>query len=396
MSAIGSLISSPISFLRKYRESAPVTKTFSEEQEISKRSGVLWKCINRSSDKSGGYIYTLRYRKKYDHQTFNDPERLKAAQAKALSIFPAVEPVSISIPYLDPRILVDSDLLIKPLAKQRFRAQYSTNFENNPSLVISDMTDAEKIEFKKNMWKTSKADHIDFYQHQLRNYIQHHEILKQLGYTIERRTSESKTDSTKGAGVFVQLPDEVVLTARWNDLRQNFPDLPQLHILKSDGIAGDMEFVQAFLDYSALLSSAGEFCHDHFFHVIPVIIALLSYGLNAVEERNRLRGIVSIIFDKIAAVKKLIESKKFIVDHPKDFLLLQASAGIIADASSSVSSISTSQERFPSNISSEEYIKRVFTSPKNLPSLRRRPEFAAVEILPERILQLWKEIEEHF
>lgn len=390
MSAIGSPNEPSKRLCGINRDAGLSTEMFSEKQEISKRSSVLWKCINRTLDESGGYLYTLRYRKKYDHETFHDPKRRQAAHKRALSIFPALEPMCINLPFLDARVLTECDKLIMPLARQRFRTQFNDYFEKKPNEIFNIMSDIEKKQLKKTVWKATKADHVGYYKKHFANHILNYEVIRQLGYRIERRAP----DSNMRAGVFLQLPDEVVLTTRWSQLKQTRPDLPSLFLTNSNGIAGDLEFVKAFMKYSALLSSAGEFCHDHIFHVIPTIVSMLTYGRNAVRERSRVRDIISTIFYKVVEVKKWIDEERAVIEPYTNFLLLQATVGILADVSSSISDLSVSKERFPPDKTSEVFIRSALTSPKQIEALYRRAEFSEIEIIPDRIVELWNEIDQ--
>ncbi len=101
----------------------------------------------------------------------------------------------------------------------------------------------------------------------------HLEIFSELGFKIEQ----------KGNEVYLRLPDREALLSRWAKLRKKHPKLPELKVQSSQGVAGHLEFVNAYFRCDVLLSSGKEFIHDHLIHVLPTLGFILS-SLTAYQE----------------------------------------------------------------------------------------------------------------
>lgn len=89
-------------------------------------------------------------------------------------------------------------------------------------------------------------------------------IAKEIGY---------KTESTRDGRLILYLLDKDALIANWNKYCTKNPELklPPLDIVDGEGIAGDLEFVEALLHHDALLSRGKEFVHDSTAHIIPTL-----------------------------------------------------------------------------------------------------------------------------
>lgn len=368
--------------------SQPLSGALTEEQEISKRSGALWKCIGRTPNDSGGFIYTLRYRKKYDEETFGVLGRNCAADNHSEKIYPAAEPYSFTLVFLDPRILTEKYRLIKEFAKTSFLGGIYKFFQSG----ILSGSDKAKENLQKNLWKIQKIGSLASHEQMYANEISQHKILIQLGYSIQKRKVDSPTNPSERRGVYLKLPDETALIALWNQLRLTRPDLPEFKLINSAGIAGDAEFIKAFLEYLALLSSGEEFCHDHISHIIPTLVSILCYGMEAIVERDRLRKIVSTIFDKIVIAQKAVETQEVPHVKPIDLLLLQAAASAFADNASAMSNIEKTQKNYPSHMTSVQCLRSVLNNKKIVDSFKRRSEFANVDMSPERLIDVWNQI----
>jgi hypothetical protein len=66
------------------------------------------------------------------------------------------------------------------------------------------------------------------------------------------------------------IPDRETLIHRYNELRKTheYRDLPPLDIVSGQGIASDLEFVQANIDHDGIISEGKEFAHDVSEHII--------------------------------------------------------------------------------------------------------------------------------
>ena len=252
-----------------------------EAEEISKKSGELWECVKRKPDSySPGYIYTFKLKDEYDGVTSRNGrgDRLHAAKKKIKMIYPAVEPLGKELSYLDPR--VDEKKFIKQFILDNWnKVKFS-------SLKHSRAEDLQAQEFL-----TSKARFI----------LDMGVFLQKLGYEIKYEVD----------GVYLNLPDRETLIARWGKLREASPELPPLNIASSKGIADDITFIEKYFTHVAILSDGGEFVHDHFAHVMSVLILMYSSWKNNdskqyQEERARSVKLVATFYRKIMIAKREI------------------------------------------------------------------------------------------
>lgn len=73
-----------------------------------------------------------------------------------------------------------------------------------------------------------------------------------------------------GDTVIFTIPSIAKLQEIWKTLRHDNPDFPELTIYSSDGIASDLEFVEAYMLYDVTVSTGIERVHD-FIHLYDVI-----------------------------------------------------------------------------------------------------------------------------
>ncbi len=108
----------------------------------------------------------------------------------------------------------------------------------------------------------------------LQSLFENAPILEKLGYSYSDKTGVLK------------LPDLEALRRSWRALQLENPNLPDLDILPSDGIADDISFVAGSLTHDVILSTGKEFVHDHLFHVIAAIKLLSSAPKKELEHEK--------------------------------------------------------------------------------------------------------------
>lgn len=104
-------------------------------------------------------------------------------------------------------------------------------------------------------------------------------------------------------GVYLTLPDREALLSRWEKLRESHPELPPLDIVSSNGVAGNLEFIETYLHHHALLSTGEEFVHDSIAHIIPVLSEML-VSPSFTKKRGKIAERVNQIYQKIMKAKK--------------------------------------------------------------------------------------------
>lgn len=162
-----------------------------EAKAIEQKHGVTWECLDRVAD-GPGYIYQFRLKAAYDPKGDVNNHKHAAFTAKLLEIFPAIEPELNKLALLDPEKL---------------------------------------LQIRQSGRETPETRAM--------------ELIQTLGYRY-------RADST---GHYLYLPDKEALLARFEKLRKSHPNLRALNIISSEGIANDMDFVEAYIKgYDALLS----------------------------------------------------------------------------------------------------------------------------------------------
>lgn len=101
--------------------------------------------------------------------------------------------------------------------------------------------------------------------------VRNWKVLRPLGYYHDQDSS-------------LNLPDRVALLGRWNLLRSNQPELPELTIIDSEGVAGDAAFIQAYIETDGILSTGIEFVHDNSAHIALVLGMILEEGWDYYKE----------------------------------------------------------------------------------------------------------------
>lgn len=121
----------------------------------------------------------------------------------------------------------------------------------------------------------------------------------------------------------LELPDLNALLAGWETVRATHnKELQPLDIIESSGITDDLTFTEEFLAHDCLLSSGEEFVHDHCFHVMPYIFAVLYHEDDFDKEKAKLALDVAKIYQKIMVVKNALgEGKLQLPDATRDSLM---------------------------------------------------------------------------
>lgn len=298
----------------------------SEEEAIASRSGELWECVGRKPTEFGcSYIFKLK--DEYDSITpppnenslpKQEIEKKEEATTKKLkTIFPAAESGGEQFRLLDPSKR-------EQLLQEKF--EYLLTCYVNP----------EEVEEKLKAWKSLQSEL--------------HTTLNQLGY---------RSDYTKN-GVYLTLPDANTLMGRWEELRKTKPELPELDIVSSDGIASDMSFIESYFTHTCLLSNGKEYAHDHIAHIMPTIGMMNEPKVDNVsyqQERARLVKLIANDYKRIMLFKKQLAEGTFkaapeeVLKAEKLIKQIEASLGSFVDAISGQGSKSlTRAHRSNSNI----------------------------------------------
>lgn len=108
------------------------------------------------------------------------------------------------------------------------------------------------------------------------------DLLKKLGYSFQQKK--------------MKLPDFNLLNYNWKKLQKEKPDLPDLDIVDSDGIATDKDFLRLTFSRQGVLSNGKEFVHDQTIHIIKLIIMLWYYRQDFTIAKNDFFSVYESIF----------------------------------------------------------------------------------------------------
>jgi len=245
-------------------KSAEVDRILSKEEEMKRKSGEVWKCVD--IDKDGNYLFRIE-----DQYNFLlTPHFHENYLRKQAEIFPAVEPPL-------------SELLS---LSRNFHADFEEYLHLNPDKEVSLELSFARLGELGLIPATAPT------------------LSPILGYEIVVREGEW----------LLKLPSMDNLSATWKDLQKAIPDLPDLWIYESSGIAGDREFIEVFLQgYHALLSSDKEFVHDQLVHLYHAAISILEekihkHSKNYSELKNNFQIQVRDFLNKIDYIKANIHN----------------------------------------------------------------------------------------
>lgn len=230
-----------------------------EDEEIQNRSGYLWECIGRRPDQFGGFLYEFKLRKEFDDVTVEEDlkKHKEAIDRINKDYFPAVELSAAELSYLNSAI--DMEKGIDELTQLKIDKIAQLIF-----VTISPSASEERIRKQTNEWHREKIRRAT-----AKDYKMFSEV-KVLGYKME----------SKQGGFYLSLPDQEALKCRWEKIRRERKELPELDIVSIGEHTDGLEVVEAYLKHHGHLSNGNEFVHDSLVHLIPTLAEILVSGKN--------------------------------------------------------------------------------------------------------------------
>lgn len=179
-------------------------------------------------------------------------------------------------------------------------------------------------------------------------------VAKEIGYKAEF------IQDGRDEKLILYLLDKNALIANWNEYcTKNLElKLPHLDIVDGEGIAGDLEFVEALLHHDALLSRGQEFVHDSTAHIFPVLERIVE----AAKTKNPYghfgfhRKEIKLYYDKIVLAKELISLQPDTIKQIDKSLVekihthmdkIEAALGALTDSLSSEAAINLVNNPIP-------------------------------------------------
>lgn len=189
----------------------------SEAEQISKKDSALWECMSRKPNKGKGHLYTFKLKEEFN--------------------------------------------ILKPNEYQGDGSSDSGKDYENGEKLNKDAI----LNLNKKYQEIFPAIESSELHQNINDYDS--PVFHLLGYDSKIINNE----------IYIALPDREALDHNWKKLREKRPDLPALSFISSDGIAGDMDFVEAYISHDGLLSDGEEFIHDHGSHLMPALHLMYSH-----------------------------------------------------------------------------------------------------------------------
>lgn len=150
-----------------------------------------------------------------------------------------------------------------------------------------------------------------------------------LGFGFYTKSDSDDPDA------YVELPDHDALIARWKLVMVQYPELPALDILAAPGIAGDIDFIEAYFTHDALSSDGIEFFHDRMAHVVRTIMFIWNEKEHYQRQKFQYAKEVMNGYKQLMAYKYNVQdTRDKVLFTPEAFKLLETSVGLAADFSS--------------------------------------------------------------
>ncbi len=309
-----------------------------EDQRVKNKAAGMWKCIGKSPDSVAGHLYHFKLKEKYDR--YRKPYSRTVREAiyqKETRLYPALES-NFGFPTLVQQDFTKDNWFkatISGLLEQDIKGhawhragkiETGTFYINN---ILTDELKRDIAQLDTNMvfFKLIKKIYniclsaydegrISFEQindkiptaRQYDSLLQKNQLYRQLGYSSQVETDGSLT---------LTLPNRRALLTRWAVYRRTHlhMELPKIDIQNQKGIASDIGFISCFLTHDALLSTGGEFLHDHLFHVVNLMMLIFDKnqeGLSAAEkyykEKTRIRCVIYKATETIERAKLALQS----------------------------------------------------------------------------------------
>lgn len=196
------------------------------------------------------------------------------------------------------------------------------------------------------------------------------------------------------ANQLLYLPDSSAITHGWQELQVKYPTLPSIEIIDSSGIAGDVEFFQAFIQSKVILSDSIEFVHDSLYHVstrIRLIASCIFSKLDYHVEMKRIYNLLEGRFQKIEqAQNEYLNTERMSKRVSKKLEMLQFGLSAIVDYFSLISDHISDLSRF-NNKFIEEFFKDIWERPDWKMYLQKR--FNDTPIVSQKEIQLfWNDV----
>lgn len=132
-----------------------------------------------------------------------------------------------------------------------------------------------------------------------------------LPFKLDRLKDFGYGHYSKNGRTYIVLPDQKALNLRFEEYRRKYPELnlQPLVVRSSAGIATDMEYTKAYSEATVLLSTELEFVHDHFYHIILTLLAILENSSMYYKERARIEKIVQDIYQQVLKIERAVQTE---------------------------------------------------------------------------------------
>lgn len=315
-----------------------------EKDELAKKSGTFWEAVSRTPEKNGGYLYTFKLRDDLNNVTKeSDLIQETMIEYSNHKIFPAIEYTGL--------------FAVSEIPDHLERGAELLNKITEP--LIENLDPSLSPEKREQAIKQIKRDLIP----KVKPIIKIRNALSHLGY---------KCTTEKDGSVQLTLPDREAFLVRWEKLREENPDLPSIDLAAADGIASDMDFIEAYFTHDVLLSSNKEFLHDHMYHVIPLVYRIIESNSNRIpsykKERFKVVKLIAEEYSKIQIIKNELKERRLGIPE-NDLLILEkhidkfeSALGALTDVFAAINKYENSNDMRSTHI--EKHFYQIWNDPQ--------------------------------
>lgn len=316
------------------------TEASAEQAKLEKRHSALWRCIGRvKCPISGGYLYQMQPKETSNFLGLNATHESISRAAQTMETVGLAYEHNISLlkdiaSYTPSRLRQEaliyhlnnlneawlafcidkgplSELLIELMNEFPFLQAESDEdsltaslLAKNESACYQAIVDLIKVHVNEHM---AEDEFVGLLSNQyIRGDVK---LLHRLGYQFE---------SDADGNVIWTLPDRKTFLARWEKIRNECPkkDLPELVLNNGKGIADDLEFVESYLKFDALISSGKEFVHDNMFHV-TTLVRLITQHVREYTELSRSEQYIAFREQMKKHISDTLDIYKFAYEQAK-------------------------------------------------------------------------------
>ncbi len=329
-----------------------IEKYEEKSQDIKKKCGQLWDCIDRLPHKSGGFLYSFRLKEPFRTDPNAPFSATMQQKIKRQEISPADEPdherliklltitdnieeyaqknAAVRLAGLKEELLGSLNIpkeMLQELAEYKFYAVKMGIEEQSKELdAIFDQIQNELFEYFDNEMSYENGAKLAGLIDKLQPYFVREELRKSVedpNYLVSFQEDLSDAKLLRKIGYkyaydpryedyILTIPDRVVHESRFVSLSSKLPALSDINFVEAKGKSTDRVFIEDLLMYDVAISQDEEFLHDTTVHLARTIrmINKLSFSNPPVsykEVKDRIKKVGMEMYQILLALRHQVK-----------------------------------------------------------------------------------------